>query len=193
MRYLRGDRVAWVRPVTVVEDANPLNVLYLRAGTPTKRPVRLDGAEIPRSTPYEERFGLEWRPGDGNWGANQTLLLTQPDRAHSVWLFWTVGWDFLGWYVNLQEPQTRTPIGFDTVDQVLDIWVQPDLSWEWKDEHELEASVRLGRFTPEDAAAIRAEGERVVAEWPFPTGWEDWRPDPAWTVPQLPDKWDHVA
>ncbi|MYU47459.1 DUF402 domain-containing protein, partial [Streptomyces sp. SID7803] len=21
-------------------------------------------------------------------------------------------------------------------------------------------------------------------------GWEDWRPDPAWRVPELPDDWD---
>src|SRR5919201_2134276 len=23
----------------------------------------------------------------------------------------------------------------------------------------------------------------LITEWPFPTGWEDWRPDPAWPVP----------
>jgi hypothetical protein len=190
LRYLRGRRAAWVRPVTVVEDTDELNVLYVCAGTPTKELVRPDGSPIPRSMSYEQRFRLELKLGDGNWGTHQTLHLTPPAAAHSIWLFWTEDWKFLGWYVNFQEPLTRTPIGFDTVDQVLDIWVQPDLSWEWKDEHELEAAVRLGRFTREDAAAIRAEGERVVAEWPFPTGWEDWRPDPAWTVPQLPEGWD---
>ena len=71
-------------------------------------------------------------------------------------------------------------------------WVRPDLSWSWKDEHELEAASRLGRFSPDEAAAIRAEGERVIAAWPFPTGWEDWRPDPSWPIPQLPEGWDRV-
>jgi hypothetical protein len=192
VRYLRDGRAAWVRPVTIVEDTDEANVLFLGAGTPTKVPVNLDGSAIPRSTPYEERFGLEWRPGDGNWGENQTLLITPPGAAHSLWLFWSVDWDFLGWYVNLQEPHRRTAMGFDTSDQVLDVWVQPDLSWTWKDEHELEAAVRLGRFTSGEAAAIRAEGERVIAEFPFPTGWEDWRPDPAWPVPHLPAGWDVV-
>ena len=37
-------------------------------------------------------------------------------------------------------------------------------------------AVRYGHHTAADAAAFRAEGERVLAEWPFPTGWEDWRP-----------------
>jgi hypothetical protein len=43
-----------------------------------------------------------------------------------------------------------------------------------------------------DAAAVRAEAARVLEEWPFPTGWEDWRPDPYWPIPQLPVGWDRV-
>lgn len=192
VRYIRRGRVSWVRPVTVVEDRDDLNVLFLSAGTPTKEPVHDDGSPIPRSLTYEQRFQLDGRVGDGNWGGHQTLLITPPGAAHSIWLFWTEPWEFTGWYVNLQEPQTRTPIGFDTSDQVLDIWVEPDLTWSWKDEDELEDAIRLGRFSPDEAAAIRAEGENVVAAWPFPTGWEDWRPDPAWPVPQLPVGWERV-
>ena len=33
---------------------------------------------------------------------------------------------------------------------------------------------------------------RIVEEWPFPTGWEDWRPDPGWEPPTLPAGWDTV-
>ena len=53
----------------------------------------------------------------------------------------------------------------------------------------LEQRVREGRFAASEAVAIRAEGERVLAEWPFPTGWEDWRPNQEWTVPELPAGW----
>ena len=192
VRYVRDGRPSWVRPVTVVEDTRERSVVFIAAGTPTKEPVRLDGSPIGRDVPFEERFTLEWRLGDGNWGGHQTLLLTPSGAAHSIWLFWTEGWDFLGWYVNLQQPLERTPVGFDTVDQVLDIWINPDQSWKWKDEDELKDAIRLDRFTRDEAATIRAEGERVVAEWPFPTGWEDWRPDPSWPIPQLPDGWDRV-
>jgi uncharacterized protein DUF402 len=192
LRYLRDGRPAWIRPVRVVEDTTYGSVVYLAEDSPTKHPIRVDGTEIARSTLYEERFGLAWKHGDGIWDGHHTLLLTPHARAHSIWVFWTPAWDLIGWYVNLQEPNRRTPIGFDTVDQVLDLWVESDLSWSWKDEHELKAAVRLGRFTSEEATAIRAEGEQVIREWPFPTGWEDWRPDPAWPVPQLPDGWDRI-
>ncbi len=184
--------MSWVRPATVVEDTDELNVLFICAGTPTKETVNLDGSPIPRALTYTQRFRLEWRLGDGNWGAHQTLLITPPGAAHSIWLFWAETWEFLGWYVNLQEPQARTPVGFDTVDKVLDIWVERDQTWSWKDEDELQEAIALARFSQEEAAELRAEGERVIAAWPFPTGWEDWRPDPSWPVPGLPDGWDRV-
>jgi hypothetical protein len=65
--------------------------------------------------------------------------------------------------------------------------VRPDLSWEWKDEAELAIAVEFGLYSAEEAAAIRAEGKRVVARLPelIPTGWEAWRPDPAWPVASL--------
>ena len=27
---------------------------------------------------------------------------------------------------------------------------------------------------------------------PFSDGWQHWRPDPAWSVPSLPDDWDRT-
>ncbi len=61
---------------------------------------------------------------------------------------------------------------------------------QWKDEDELDAATRVGRLTPEQATAIRAEGERVWRERPWPTGWEDWRAPSEWTTPELPADWD---
>ena len=59
----------------------------------------------------------------------------------------------------------------------------------WKDEDELVEAARLGYL---DEAAVRAEAAKVLAEPPWPTGWEDWRPDPAWEVPAMPAGWDTV-
>jgi predicted RNA-binding protein associated with RNAse of E/G family len=119
------------------------------------------------------------------------LVRHRPGDAHAIWHFWRgEERDFAGWYVNLQEPFRRDGNAFDTQDQELDLVVRPEGSWYWKDEDKMEDWVRRGRYTPEEVAEIRAEGERVLAEWPFPTGWEDWTPDPSWPVPELPDGWD---
>jgi hypothetical protein len=40
-----------------------------------------------------------------------------------------------------------------------------------------------------DAAAVRAEAERVLEAWPFPSGWEEFEPDPAWPAPRFPAGW----
>jgi predicted RNA-binding protein associated with RNAse of E/G family len=123
------------------------------------------------------------------------LKLTRFGDAHSLDLFWDdATGDFLGWYVNLQTPLQRSPLGFDTTDQALDVVIDPDGSWRWKDEDDLAACVELGLFTTQEAAEIRAEGEQVIAVLPslIPTGWEDWRPDPAWQLPALPAGWDAV-
>lgn len=92
-------------------------------------------------------------------------------------------------WVVPQEPLRRQALGFDTPDQALGITVGPDGTWAWKDEHHLERLVELGAFSADQAVAIRAEGERVLEERPWPTGWEQWRPDPAWPIPELPVGW----
>jgi len=67
-------------------------------------------------------------------------------------------------------------------------------SLEERYENELADAVRVGVLTQQYADEIRAEGERVVAmieRWdpPFSDRWEAWRPDPAWSLPELPTDW----
>ena len=125
----------------------------------------------------------------GVWTGHGVLVTHRPGHAHAVWHFWK-GPErrFAGWYVNLQAPFVRDGREFDTNDHALDLWIERRVV-ALKDEEEMEGWVRQGRFTLGDVAAIRAEGERVLAEWPFPTGWEDWRPDPSWPVPELSAAW----
>ena len=145
-------------------------IVVLDVGMP-----KLDGCEVARRIRAE------------SWGRD-AVALARPGRAHSIYIFWREG-TFEHWYVNFEEPLRRTPVGFDTFDHKLDLIVMPDGAYRWKDEDEFEQAAALGLL---DADAVRAEAARVLEEWPFPTGWEDWRPDPAWPVPQLPDGWDRV-
>jgi predicted RNA-binding protein associated with RNAse of E/G family len=74
---------------------------------------------------------------------------------------------------------TEVDGAFEMTDQALDILVDPDGTWRWKDEDDFAETQALGVWTPEEAAAIRAEGERVIGARPWPSGWEDWRPTQA--------------
>ena len=170
-------------PVRVVEDSGRQIAVYLAEGTRFVFP--------PGGWPFE---GPHPWAGRGAWTGHGVLVVHRPGDAHAVWHFWE-GPErrFAGWYVNLQSPFRRDAQAFDTVDHELDLWIRPDGSWHWKDEEKMEGWVRRGRFTREEVDAIRAEGERVLEEWPFPTGWEDWCPDPSWRVPRLPVGGDPAA
>ena len=197
MAWAPGDSIAirgvcrgriWsVFPSTVVRDGDELLAHLWRPGMMRVAPFAPDGSN--------QRLHTEWTLGEQEWVGTRVLWLWRPGSAWQLGHFWDDASDeFLGWYVNLQQPLRRTPIGFDTLDQHLDVVVAPDRSWRWKDEDELAEAVGYGEYSDDEAAAIRAEGERVVARLPalLPTGWEDFRPDPSWSVPRLPEGWDRL-
>lgn len=163
-------RIRWAFPWRVVADDGALFVLYLAPGS--------EGVWMGRDPDghYLARWVSEEPPHARVWRQNHVLSLTRRGDAHSIWLFWSEDWTFRGWYVQLQKPFVETPTGLETMDHALDVIVEPDGAWRWKDEDDLAEAVRLGVFTPDEAAEIRAEGERVIATRPWPTGWEDWRP-----------------
>jgi hypothetical protein len=154
IRSVWRDEVWLAHSVRVVADDPDLLATWLAPGTPYMRPA------VREKLPFHQR--LVNRP----WEAPGVLQLTRPGDAHNVWVF------AHGWYVNLQEPLRRTALGFDTCDQLLDLVRSRDGRWRWKDEHELAAAVERGFLSADEAAAVRAEGERVIAADPFPTGWD---------------------
>ena len=48
------------------------------------------------------------------------------------------------------------------MDQLLDVVIDPDLSWRWKDEDELREAVELGLMSEGRADAVRREAERAI-------------------------------
>lgn len=187
VREVWQGKVWTVRAVTVVRDSADLLALYQPAGAPWKRPRSLDGQPI--------------RLPDQPWQLQDSALpedalrLILPGHAHSVLLIWRQRWQLLCWYINLEEPFRRTSIGFDYMDQTLDIVVEPNMSsWRWKDEDEFEDAQTRGIYSPEQATAVRLEGEQALArllarDAPFDERWEDWRPDSAWVKPSIEDSW----
>jgi len=176
-RDIHDGRVWRAQACRIVAEDEERLLLWIPAGAPARIPA--GGLRIP---------GDEWELVPAAPKREQ-LCVAPRGRAHSIYIFWTDERAVDHWYVNFERPLRRTPLGVDTFDEKLDLIVRPDGSYRWKDEDELEQAAAVGLLDPD---AVRAEAQRVLDEWPFPTGWEDWRADPSWPVPQLPEGWDRV-
>jgi hypothetical protein len=193
-REIIHGRIWTARPVTVVQDTPDLIALAMQPGTIYKHPRLPDRDEIPPFLVDEP-----WRLIDLPWAGGRALYLSRPGDHYMLILFWQPDQVTLrSWYVNLQDPLRRTSLGFDYLDQELDIVVRPDLSsWRWKDEEKFEALVERGLIAPVRARELRAIGEEVVRTRHdsgslFTQGWERWTPPADWQRPSLPAGWDIV-
>ncbi|MEV6316083.1 DUF402 domain-containing protein [Streptomyces sp. NPDC051776] len=192
-----SDRVHICRPVTVVEDTPELLAAWMAPGTVCVKPVLSDGTPVHRE-PLATRYTKPRSTTLSRWFGTGVLKLARPGDPWSVWLFWENGWRFKNWYVNLEEPLRRWARGVDSEDHFLDISVHPDGSWDWKDEDEFAQAQQAGLMDTGQAERVRAAGRaaiELIDAWgsPFRDGWENWRPDPAWSVPELPADWDSGA
>ncbi|HZU87611.1 MAG TPA: DUF402 domain-containing protein [Anaerolineaceae bacterium] len=192
LRAIWRGSVAWALPAVVVQDSPGLVALFWRAGTWGKGVTR-------RVKPAELLAPAALTPVDWQWTRTDVLALIRPGESHSVYLMRAGGWAEQDcWYINLQEPLRRSPLGFDTMDQMLDVVVSPDFSrWRWKDEDEFAEGTRIGIYSPAQAGAIRAEGERAVRlllgeRRAFFEAWQRWTPPAEWQIPSLPEEWDQI-
>jgi Protein of unknown function (DUF402) len=145
--------------------------------------------------------GLTYAIGDslfGEWSYRRRILergqvrLLRGGEPFSVFLFFHEDASLRGWYVNLEHAQRRTRLGFDYEDDLLDVWKPVGGEPELLDEDELEEAVSRRLVSEERAAEIRANAESVLADPPWPTGWEGWKPEAGWRLPELPPGWDVV-
>ncbi len=176
--------------VFVVADDSELLVTYL----PEAAPFAFPDGSWPTAT------GRHPWHGKTAWKGHGVLMLQRPDEPYAVWHFWgEPARTFSGWYVNLQRPFRRTPIGFDTQDLELDVWIPADNigAWSFKDDELLETRVREGRFTAAEVVDIRRTGAEIGAmldagaPW-WDDGWSRWAPPPEWISQPLPEGWDVV-
>jgi hypothetical protein len=189
IRELWNGAVFEARPAVVVQDLSAQTIFYVPAGAVCGMPIDDEGDQL-REPDRPWRLELRER------GTLDILSFAWPETPYAVLLLLEPNGPAHGWYVNLQAPVRRTPIGFDTTDHVLDVLIPLDrASWSWKDDDDLVDAVALGMFTEAEAASFRSWGDRAVERLvrrrpPFDDAWEDWRPDPSWPSPELPPGWD---
>lgn len=187
--YRPGDP-EWVNPMTVVRDDADGLVAWMPAGTPVTFVERADGRGL-RADPTT-MFTAPRRQVTSTWKDFDILRIAPTGRPWTVWLFWKAGaHDFEGYYVNLETRHRRDLSNVYTTDHVLDLDVEADGSWRRKDEDELVLAVEQGRYTAAEAELLHRDledAEAAVRAWgsPFCDGWDTFRPDPSWPLPELP-------
>jgi hypothetical protein len=192
MREVWRNRVYSIFPVRVVQDSGSQTALCLPRQALGLYPHTRAG--IPLRIP-EEDWVLDGEP----WSGGDMLYLVQTSLGYTAIASWDKRHNFMGWKIDLVEPPQRTPLGFDYMDQLLDIMVSADRStWRWKDEDEVVEAQARGIFTAEQVQDLYQRGESAVQALqgykpPFDTDWEYWKPDPAWREPfDLPEGWERV-
>ena len=199
----RGEYVIWAQACRVVTDDERGILLWHPVGAGfahRPQPPHLD-QRSPRRVDELASLPVVVE----TWRDHDVLILVPPGAPYSVWWFFTDG-AFAFWYVNLERPSQRWRrngvqgngvAGLDSFDHALDVLVEPDRTWRWKDEDELDERIGMpGYWDAAKAAEIRADGASVVREveagrFPFDGTWCDFQPDPSWPVPPLPPAgWD---
>lgn len=198
-RHFQRDRLSRVWVGRVAAEDDQATWMWVAAGSAHRDLGHADGRHL-RGVPF-----LAWRDApkafDERPWSGDVLMMHPREGDYSAWLFFTDAGDLRHWYVNLERPAVRWTsaglAGLDTVDYDLDVVVNPDLTWAWKDEDEFVE--RLGHpdhYWVDDEVAVRDEGLRLIklaeaGEFPFDRTMIDYRPDPDWPVPaEMPPGWD---
>ncbi len=183
-------------PHLVLRDTSDLVALYMP-----------EGAQLRRWNVEGVRFRQPLRLSHG---ASVRLLF--PGRRYEVTMFYDTGtgaapWveslfpggkgPFYGWKVDMTSPFYRTEAGFDVIDEVLDIVVNPDRSFRWKDQDELAQLTALGIYTESDAEELHQIGLEVIelilaGKPPFDDEWVNWRPPTGWRLGVEPVGWQFL-
>lgn len=115
------------------------------------------------------------------WQGTTVLKLRREDDWYSVWRFFDADGAFVSWYVNFETPVVRVDGAVEVNDLQLDIVVEPDGGWRWKDVEGLAPSLASGRITADELLATLGAAAEVADllerddRWWSP--WDGWSPD----------------
>jgi protein associated with RNAse G/E len=202
-----GDIIAWrgiyrkriwhVQPTILVKDSPEEIVLTLLPGSEC-----IAEETYPKGKKNGRRrwffVNEDWQLAKYTWRTNRLLLLFEPEKYYSTIFFWNhESNEFLCYYINFQLPFRRNQSAVDTLDLDLDLIINPDFSYEWKDVEDYQKAIESDIIFSEWTEGIEAAKKDVFAkletrQYPFDGSWLNWRPDPDWSAPTLPENWDKI-
>ena len=206
LRGIFAERVWLAQSVIVVKDEDHETILLLLPGAQCAYPegyFRWKRGDYSLGNRWQEAGRKDWTLRVFSWQTNRILMFLEPDKYYSCWMFWDhASNQFTSYYINFQLPYQRSPLGFDTLDLALDLVIDPQMLWHWKDEEEYREGIREGGIQAIWAKGIEASLPEVLdrieqhsypsACMPMDDSWENWQPDPSWQPPSLPEQWMEI-
>jgi len=202
LRGVVNNQVWLAESVIVVKDQPEETVLLLVPGAQCAFPEgywrwRIN-KDFSQGTRWQEARRDPIALREFGWERNRVLIFLEPEKFYSCYLFWDhASGQFNCYYINFQLPFHRSHCGFDTLDLDLDIVIDPQFRWEWKDEDEYQAGIRDGGIQDEWVKGIEKSQQEVFdriarRSYPLDGSWLQWRPLPTWLPPQLLARWQVV-
>jgi hypothetical protein len=202
LRGIVNNHVWLAQSVTVVKDEPGETILLLRPGARCAYPEgywRWKGnKDYSQGTRWQEAQNSPIIHREFAWHSNRLLMFLEPGKYYGCFMFWDQTSDqFTCYYINYQLPFQRCHCGFDTLDLDLDIVIDPQYRWEWKDEDDYRDGIQYGGIKAEWVEGIEQSQVEVLdritnRRYPIDGSWLQWRPNPAWTIPTLPEDWQVV-
>ena len=202
LRGVVNNQVWLAESVIVVEDKPEETVLLLMSGAQCAFPEGYwrwrKNKDFSQGTRWQEAQRDHISLREFSWERNRLLIFLEPEKFYSCYLFWDhASGQFICYYINFQLPYHRSHCGFDTLDLDLDIVIDPQYNWEWKDEDEYQAGISEAAIQQEWVRRIEKSQEEVFdrinkRSYPFDGSWLQWQPIPTWLPPKLPEQWRTV-
>jgi hypothetical protein len=202
LRGIVNNQVWLAQSVIVVKDKPEETVLLLMPGAQCAFPEGYwrwrKNKDFSHGTRWQEAKRDHITLREFSWERNRILIFLEPEKFYSCFLFWNnASGRFTCYYINFQLPYHRSHCGFDTLDLDLDIVIDPQYNWEWKDEDEYQAGINEGGIQYEWVKGIEKSQEEVFdrinkRRYPLDGSWLQWQPVPTWLPPKLPESWQVV-
>jgi uncharacterized protein DUF402 len=167
-----GDEIAWrgiyrnriwhAQTVIVMQDTSEELVVALLPGTECIAPE----GYLTGKNNGKHRWNFKdkiWESENYTWHTNRLLILLEPGKYYATMYFWhNTSNEFLCYYINFQLPFQRSHCGIDTLDLDLDLIINPDLSYEWKDIEDYHKAIDHEIILPEWTRAIDAAKKEIL-------------------------------
>ncbi len=199
LRGIVNERVWSALSVIVVKDTLEETTLLLLPGAQCAYPegyFRWKHGDYSQGTRWQEAKSNAWTFREFVWQRNRFLIFLEPQKYYAIFYTWHHDTDqFTCYYINFQLPYRRSHCGFDTLDLDLDLVIDPQFTWRWKDEDAYREGIQEGGIHEQWVDGIEHAQQEVFDKihkrcYPLDGSWMHWRPDPSWNPPRLPERWD---